>query len=394
MNGFMEMSFTSFFLSRPRRGALLLLGPLFLFSCASNPRPVKKEAKEPLFFPLPPDPPRIQFLRSLSRASQVEPPPSGLDSFLFGKKARKDFPIARPFGISFYGGCFYLADSNLDLILKVDLKGKKLTKIALSGRAAGGVPKSISFGPGGNVYLAVPSRGQVVELDKDFHYLREFGPFGKKSRPVDAKVFGGRLYVVDVWTTQVHVLDLKSGKELFRFGSGGPPASWMRAPIGIAFDRKGFAYVTDAIHARVFIWDRDGNFVRSFGGWGRTPGKFSRPKGIAVFGKLVFVLDAGFENCQVFDLRGKVLLPFSGPGLAPGRLYLPACIWVGKEGLDLFKDDIAPDFAPEALIAITSQVGPNKVSFFALGRSRKFTYPPEDLPSSPREGNPSEKEGR
>ncbi len=361
-----------------------LAGAALLASCSSTPPPKEKKARqEPVFFPAPPDPPRIQFLRSISRASQVVPPPSGLDSFLFGEKAAPKGGIARAYGVTFHEGCFYVTDSNLAKIFRIDIKGKKFEEVPLRGRAAGGTPKTIDFSGDGEVYLAVPDRGQVVVLDENFKYLREYGPFGKKSRPVDAKVLGDRLYVVDVWATQVIVLDRKTGKELFRFGSGGPPRQWMRAPVSIAFDGRGFVYVSDTIHARVYVWTRDGKFVRSFGGWGRTPGKFSRPKGIAVFGRLVFVLDAGFENCQVFTLTGRILLPFSGPGLAPGRLYLPAGIWVGKEGLDLFADRISPDFRPEALIAVTSQVGPNQVSFFALGHSRKFKYPPETLPDSP-----------
>ncbi len=308
-----------------------------------------------------------------------------MDTFLFGEKAQKNIAIARAYGVTFHDGRFYVTDSNLAKIWVIDLKGRKMGEVRLRGRAAGGTPKTIAFAPDGDVYLAVPDRGQVVVLDKDFKFLREFGPFGKKSRPVDAKPLGDKLYVVDVWTTQVHVLDRKTGKELFRFGSGGPPEQWMRAPVSIAFDDHGFAYVSDAIHARVFVWDRKGKFVRSFGGWGRSPGLFSRPKGIAVYGRLVFVLDGGFENCQVFTLTGRVLMAFSGPGLAPGRLYLPAGIWVGKEGLDLFRNELDPDFVPQALIAVTSQVGPNQVSFFALGRSKKFKYPPTRLPASPLE---------
>ena len=362
----------------------ILLLCLFLSSCGSPPPPKEAEPEGgPVFFPAPPDPPRIQFLRSISKASQVEPPPSGLDTFLFGKKARKDIGIARAFGVAYHKGRFYVTDSNLSKIWMIDLKGRKMEEVPLRGRAAGGTPKTIDFASDGEVYLAVPDRAQVVVLDENFKYLREYGPFGKKSRPVDAKVLGDRLYVVDVWDTRVHVLERKTGKELFCFGSGGPPKQWMRAPVSIAFDHQGFAYVSDAIHARVFVWDRKGKFVRSFGGWGRTPGLFSRPKGIAVFGRLVFVLDGGFENCQVFTLTGRVLMAFSGPGLAPGRLYLPACIWVGKEGLDLFRDRIAPDFVPQALIAVTSQVGSNQVSFFALGKSRKFKYPETSLPASP-----------
>ena len=74
---------------------------------------------------------------------------------------------------------------------------------------------------------------------------------------------------------------------------------------------------------------------------------------------------------------------FGGSGVAPGSMYLPADIWVGKDGLDLFTADVEPDFEPEMLMVVTSQFGPRKVSFYALGKSKKFAYPPIELPNAP-----------
>jgi hypothetical protein len=56
---------------------------------------------------------------------------------------------------------------------------------------------------------------------------------------------------------------------------------------------------------------------------------------------------------------------------------------VGTDGLSLFADELEPDFEPEQLIVVTSQFGPRKVSFYALGKSKKFRYPDVDLPESP-----------
>jgi hypothetical protein len=44
---------------------------------------------------------------------------------------------------------------------------------------------------------------------------------------------------------------------------------------------------------------------------------------------------------------------------------------------------VEPDFEPEMLMVVTSQFGPRKVSFYALGKSKKFAYPPIELPNAP-----------
>jgi ribosomal subunit interface protein len=88
----------------------------------------------------------------------------------------------------------------------------------------------------------------------------------------------------------------------------------------------------------------------------------------------VFVVDSAFENCQVFTTSGDPLMFFGGPGGARGACYLPAGAWVGTEGLELFRAELDADFEPNALIAVTNFYGGQRVSFYALGRSRRFWY--------------------
>jgi len=42
------------------------------------------------------------------------------------------------------------------------------------------------------------------------------------------------------------------------------------------------------------------------------------------------VADAGFDNVQIFDEAGRLLLYFGGSGQAPGLFWMPAGIFVDR----------------------------------------------------------------
>jgi DNA-binding beta-propeller fold protein YncE len=66
---------------------------------------------------------------------------------------------------------------------------------------------------------------------------------------------------------------------------------------------------------------------------GRGFGQFSKPKGIGVDARgRIFVADAAFNNVQIFDGQGRLLLFFGGMGSAPGQFWMPAGVAVGPDG--------------------------------------------------------------
>jgi DNA-binding beta-propeller fold protein YncE len=76
----------------------------------------------------------------------------------------------------------------------------------------------------------------------------------------------------------------------------------------------------------------DRRFLFAFGAPGDGPGYFSRPKGVAVDSDgNIYVVDALFDNVQVFDREGQLLLAFGGPGQAAGQFWLPSEILIDKE---------------------------------------------------------------
>jgi hypothetical protein len=80
----------------------------------------------------------------------------------------------------------------------------------------------------------------------------------------------------------------------------------------------------------------------------------------------IYVVDAAFENIQIFDRNEQLLLFFGGPGNGPGEINLPAQILIDYDHAGLFQDKVAPGYRIGHLILVTSQYGENKVNVYAF----------------------------
>ena len=91
----------------------------------------------------------------------------------------------------------------------------------------------------------------------------------------------------------------------------------------------------------------------------------------------MYVGDAAFQNVQIFDKNGRLLLFF---GQTEGRadgLNLPAGITIDYDHVASFRRFAEPKFNIEYLILVASQFGPNKVDIFGFGKMDGMDYPPD-----------------
>jgi sugar lactone lactonase YvrE/6-pyruvoyl-tetrahydropterin synthase len=347
---------------------------LFVAGCAGAPVK-KKEAA--VFYPPVPDLPRIQYLASFSGSKDIEKQ-SAFNKFVVGEKG--DIKLSKPYGVGIYDGKIYVCDTNRTVMV-FDFKNHTFGPLD-GARGPGKLlqPLNISITPDGTKYVTDPVRGQVVVFDRNDQYVRAYGMPGD-WKPVDAVLFGDRVYVSDIENGLVKVFDKMTGEPVATIGNKGEASQRLFKPTDLAFDRKGNLYVTDFGKFHVIKYDRDGHYLGTLGKLGDLPGNFSRPRGLA-FDKdnRLYVVDAAFNNVQLFNKDGRILMFFgsSSDAVSSGALMLPAGIAIDYNDIQYFKDYVDPSFEPQYLIAVTSQFGKRLVNLYAFGKEKGQKYPTDE----------------
>ena len=104
-----------------------------------------------------------------------------------------------------------------------------------------------------------------------------------------------------------------------------PPVDGLfRQPTDVAWDSDGNIYITDGyINSRVAKYDKNGDWVKSWGEPGKGPGQFNLPHAIAIDrNNQIYVGDRSNRRIQVFDTNGTFLRMFTidvppAPGTRP-----------------------------------------------------------------------------
>lgn len=353
-------------------GRCLSLAAAAVLTACSSSGPKREPA---VFFPPSPEPPRVQYLRSFTGSKDIEEQ-SSFSKFVVGEK--QELKVDKPYGVALFDGKIYVCDTNSGVVV-FDLKAKTFERYkGAVGPGALQQPVNIAISPDGTKYVSDPARGQVVAFDRDDAYVRAYGDSGS-WRPVDAVPYEDRLYVADSGNGAVRVFDRKSGEVVRLIGDKGEPEERLARPTNLAFDDKGYLYVSDVGRFQVVKFDRDGHLRGTFGKLGDNLGHFARPKGIALDrdGHL-FAVDAAFNNVQVFNRDGRLLMFFGGGGEKPGNLVLPAKISIDYDNLKYFTPYVAPGFEVRFLVLVTSQFGPRRVDVYAYGQEKGRKYPTDE----------------
>lgn len=308
---------------RLRKSCLFIFISLsILTACGPAPRPPEPDN---LFWPLPPEPPRIKYIRSIYSEDDIGRVYSFMEK-LFGK----DYfdRLIRPYGIFARYDKIAVADIVLRRVLLFDLGLKRLKIIGVEGAIQ--MPSSVALDRSGTIYVSDVQGGKVIVYDPNGKYKTAF--LLKNSRPaaITLDEERARLYVADTAGHRIVVFGL-DGKMLFDFGGWGKEKGRFNHPIDVALDRAGNIYVLDARNFRVQIFDPNGTFITAFGAVGNSPGFFANPKGIEVdTDGHIYVTDAAFSNFQVFNKEGHPLIYIGSLGPGHGEMHLPAGISIDE----------------------------------------------------------------
>ena len=156
------------------------------------------------------------------------------------------------------------------------------------------------------------------------------------KKPYGVAVHKGRIFVSDTAIREIKVFDVPE-RRAFTFGQGDEDASnRISKAIGISVDSSGDLYVADASAKNIKVYNRDGQFLRKFGG-----GLFDRLASLKVDkkGERVYAVDIGgvsSENhrVRVFNAQtGEHLFDFGKRGGGSGEFNLPRDVAIGKDKL-------------------------------------------------------------
>ncbi len=192
-----------------------------------------------------------------------------------------------------------------------------------------GAPTSVKFDSKGHMFVLTRGDTAFFEFDSNGRFLRAFGD------RLFVRAHGLRIDRDDnLWATDVGghvVLKLtRSGEVLLTLGSKGEAGEWNEAtgshrlnePNDVAISANGDVFVVEGHtpgptgDARVLKFDKNGRFLKSWGGKGSGHGQFQVAHGIDIdsHGRL-WVADRENQRIQIFTANGAYVREIKYAGL-------------------------------------------------------------------------------
>ena len=204
---------------------ILLL--MLLWSCATPPSSpiIKAEekmidagSKEGLFWPLPPEKPRIKFLYAFRDTKDLKFP---ISIFQRAKRiiyGEKDLRMIRPYSVAVDVDLIVVADPGARALHYFDMNKNMYRRFTKAGDALLHTPIGVAMGAN-KIYISDSARGKVYGID---YKGRRLFAIKDVERPTGLafEKKNSWLYVADTLGFRIRVYD-QSGKRLFAFGKRG-----------------------------------------------------------------------------------------------------------------------------------------------------------------------------
>lgn len=152
----------------------------------------------------------------------------------------------------------------------------------------------------------------------------------------------GHLLVTDAAHSWVQAFDKSSGQFIARFGGKGEDDHNLEKPEGIAVDATGHILVADYNTGFIKKYDPAYQWQMTFSEYGSEPGQNMKSEFMDIRDGRLYMPDAGNHRVNVFDVSGKFLFVFGGPGTDPGMFNVPEAAKFGPDGA-LYVTDLRND---------------------------------------------------
>ena len=197
-----------------------------------------------------------------------------------------------------------------------------------------GGTSGVAFNSKGNIFVIHRGPMPLMEFDADGNFIRGFGD-GLFERPHGLRIDADdNIWATDVAANLVYKFN-PEGRLAMVLGCKGQSGEWhpyghlrlFHEPNEAVVGPSGDIFVLQG-HGKgeslVLKFDRDGNFIKAFGGTGKGPGQFDLPHSI-VFDDagLLYIADRNNARIQVFDADGNYIRELSHPG-TPCGLFMGA----------------------------------------------------------------------
>jgi len=183
----------------------------------------------------------------------------------------------------------------------------------------------------GHVYVGEQGNGQRIHIFNPglYNEVRTIDGVGASgvSDPLRIAVsLDGTIYLSDTG------YNIKTWDWFGTFGGSWSVLGVLTWGLGLAHDGDVYTTtdLTSGITHSVIKYDRDGDFLDSWGGFGTDPGLFNRPYDVEVdpLGR-PYVIESGGQRAQVFESDGTHLTTFGAGGAGDGQFQFPYGIAVG-----------------------------------------------------------------
>ena len=183
----------------------------------------------------------------------------------------------------------------------------------------------------------------VTEFDENGKMIRSFGEGPVRQSPARGAHRSRGQHLGGDGSTHIVVKFDPPGKVLMTLGTKGQAGKWDEAagtrllnqPNEVAFGRNGDVFLVQG-HTpgamgdpRVFKFDKNGKFIKKWGGKGTDPGKFDVAHGIVISPKgQLWVTDRENQRIQIFDQDGNYVRELKYAGLPCALEFGDGVIWM------------------------------------------------------------------
>ena len=343
--------------------SLILISVLISILATSCSRKITQNPY--VIFPSPPDTTRIQFLTKFGGSNDIIKKRNSFAKFILGEPSEK--LILKPYGVAIYEGKIYVCDAGTKGLEILNLEKNSFEYFIPTGKGQLKLPLNCCIDEKGYIYVADAERAQIVIFDKDKNYVSSFGE-SDKFKPTDVFIKNNKIWVVNLANHKINVYSKDNdNKLLYSFPeSESGNINYLYSPTNIFVnDQK--VYVSDMGDFKIKMYSQDGKFLDTLGTYGKGIGQLARPKGIATDkNSNLYVVDAAFENVQIFNNNKKLLMYFGGSYTGVGYMWLPAKVVIDYDNVGYFQKYVDPNFKLKYIVIVTNQYGPDKVNIYGF----------------------------